>query len=436
MATIPASAVNAYREALGAVSVQARSRARALVRAWCAAHPGDVAGAREYARAAVAEIVARYGDAAAEAACAVYDELAAQSGSEVPAAEIDNEPDEDQIERVARYQAGKLAGGDAEGFAESMASYAAYAARSAAQATVEANCRRDNVRYARVPGGSETCPWCTMLASRGFAYWSREAAGHASHRNCDCVVVPGFDGMDEVEGYDTSELLERYLRYAEEGRIGTPGTAGRGTAGRISYDEAVALVDGARSMDELREACAELSRAMQDGRLPAGNVVSALRSRVAGRRKELGRSAPDPTQAYAWAEERAGRPVGRKATLEVLSGRGESSVGAMRYASTRSEHVTITKNQLGKKFGKHAREWGINFDDPDGLDHFTGIIDAIINEADDIGRGEWRGQPGPCTFYRRGDDLVIVNARNSFVTVMKGGAWNVRYQRAIGRIGD
>lgn len=211
MATIPASAVNAYREALGAVSVQARSRARALVRAWCAAHPGDVAGAREYARAAVAEVVARYGDAAAEAACAVYDELAAQSGSEVPAAEIDNEPDEDQIERVARYQAGKLAGGDAEGFAESMASYAAYAARSAAQATVEANCRRDNVRYARVPSGSETCPWCTMLASRGFAYWSREAAGHASHRNCDCVVVPGFEGMDEVEGYDPDALYSDYL---------------------------------------------------------------------------------------------------------------------------------------------------------------------------------------------------------------------------------
>ena len=143
-------------------------------------------------------------------------------------------------------------------------------------------------------------------------------------------------------------------------------------------------------------------------------------------------------EARSRVEEGGGRPDEREISREierVLAERDRRSVGADRYNPTRSENVTVTKKQLGRKFGKHAPEWGIDFKEPDGLDRFCEIIDSIINEADDIAQGEWRGQTGPCSFFRKGDDLVIVNSAREFVTVMKGGASNVRYQRAIGRIG-
>ena len=57
------------------------------------------------------------------------------------------------------------------------------------------------VRFARIPTGATTCPYCCMLASRGFAYSSELSALNANHRHCDCRIVEGFEGMT-VEGYD------------------------------------------------------------------------------------------------------------------------------------------------------------------------------------------------------------------------------------------
>lgn len=63
-------------------------------------------------------------------------------------------------------------------------------------------------RFARVPSGRETCGFCTMLASRGFVYRSAEKAS-AFHRYCDCVLVPGYPGI-EVAGYDPDGLYQEY----------------------------------------------------------------------------------------------------------------------------------------------------------------------------------------------------------------------------------
>lgn len=75
------------------------------------------------------------------------------------------------------------------------------------------NARRDPAkpRFARIPTGLETCPFCIMLASRGFVYVSAETAGANDHwhPNCDCRIVPGFNGM-EVEGYDPDGMYERW----------------------------------------------------------------------------------------------------------------------------------------------------------------------------------------------------------------------------------
>ena len=75
--------------------------------------------------------------------------------------------------------------------------------------------RGKHLKYARVPCGRETCVFCFMLASRGFAYWSRSSAGEFDHyhSDCRCRIVPGFDDIDpdsQVEGYEPSKLYSQY----------------------------------------------------------------------------------------------------------------------------------------------------------------------------------------------------------------------------------
>lgn len=69
------------------------------------------------------------------------------------------------------------------------------------------------MNYARVPSGSETCGFCLMLASFGYAYHTREAASHA-HPNCDCRVVPEV-GDGSIDGYDPSGMYGRYQECLE-----------------------------------------------------------------------------------------------------------------------------------------------------------------------------------------------------------------------------
>lgn len=84
---------------------------------------------------------------------------------------------------------------------------------------MERNAERHGLKYARVPRGETTCEFCTMLASRGFVYNSRESAsGHsigregfpidAVHDDCDCEIVCEKD--EEIEDYDPGFYYEEY----------------------------------------------------------------------------------------------------------------------------------------------------------------------------------------------------------------------------------
>lgn len=83
-----------------------------------------------------------------------------------------------------------------------------YEAKRASEHCISYNCGRDPLKpkYARVPSGAETCPFCLMIASFGFHY--SKDTGH-NHPNCDCRAVPGFDGMT-VGGYDPEGMYRRY----------------------------------------------------------------------------------------------------------------------------------------------------------------------------------------------------------------------------------
>lgn len=95
-----------------------------------------------------------------------------------------------------------------------------YEAKRAAGQTMFSNGVDDpqKPRFARVPTGAETCPFCIMLASRGFVYRSEKSAGKLDHYhpNCDCRVVPRF-GSATFEGYDPDDYLREYERLIDEG---------------------------------------------------------------------------------------------------------------------------------------------------------------------------------------------------------------------------
>ena len=106
-----------------------------------------------------------------------------------------------------------------------LAEYVGYGVKDAAGSTVFGNGRRDprRTKFARVPRGSKSypngCPFCQMLASRGFVYRSKLTAGGIDpdhyHDNCQCMVVPGWKGAS-VEGYNPRDYDAGYQEYLDQ----------------------------------------------------------------------------------------------------------------------------------------------------------------------------------------------------------------------------
>lgn len=162
-----------------------------------------------------------YGERVASATCDMVDETLALAGMQgVQAVMPSGIFSRDEVERIARYQVGKVVRGDAEGFAEQVAADAAglvyqtnirtalYQAgrgvngnrvslRTTGQSATVAYAKPRSeyeVRWQRIPQGAETCDFCLMLASRGAVYLSEQSAqgGGADdpeHVHRGCVVA-------------------------------------------------------------------------------------------------------------------------------------------------------------------------------------------------------------------------------------------------------
>lgn len=177
----------------------------------------------DYAETVLEQAFREYGGAAEALACAKYDETAAALGIDVEPARPDGEAPEGQEDpsKIVWYHEWKAHDGEYGAFISAIASAAADHARfSAARTTIRNSEREDDfskgMRFARVPTGRETCGFCLVLASRGFAYTSREAAGAGGvtgfnrfHFHCDCRVVAG-DERAQVPGYDPGWYLKVY----------------------------------------------------------------------------------------------------------------------------------------------------------------------------------------------------------------------------------
>lgn len=91
----------------------------------------------------------------------------------------------------------------------------------------------------------------------------------------------------------------------------------------------------------------------------------------------------------------------------------------------------IRDSQFGKKAKAHMVDFGLDVKNPSDRILFERTILDIVNNCDEIIRGiEWRGQKDLLTGYLKGEDVVLVNNNDEFVTVLKGGVENARVKNA------
>lgn len=156
-------------------------------------------------------IATKYGETAAAAAAQFYDEIAnewcdAVLPSAVPA-------------RTATYGevAGAFNGSATTDNAKLMADAIGRLVKMAGVDTTLQNALRDGAEWAWIPRG-DTCPYCLMLASRGWQNASDKAIrnGHAEHihANCDCTYAVRFKPDQDVKGYEP-DLYKRIYDNAE-----------------------------------------------------------------------------------------------------------------------------------------------------------------------------------------------------------------------------
>lgn len=143
-------------------------------------------------------LATRYGEAAATAACDMYDAVAAVSRVSVPAAI--------PAETATYGDMAKAINGAIKQAAEGQVpQIVGRKVKQAGADTTLKNAIRDGAEFAWIPHG-DTCAFCITLASRGWQTASEKALkeGHAEHihSNCDCEYAVRFSDRDGVRGYN------------------------------------------------------------------------------------------------------------------------------------------------------------------------------------------------------------------------------------------
>ena len=167
-------------------------------------------------------LVGTYGDLVATAAMEWYDEERAKVKGLPPyEATSDVYPTIDaQATASTRYATGHLYTNNPHQALAVLEGTVHRLIKDAGRDVIARNVKLDpaHPRYARVPRGAKTCAWCSILASRGWVYVSKESANlHGKgHDHCDCELVPSWKSSEAyMEGYDPDAL---YAQYGESRR--------------------------------------------------------------------------------------------------------------------------------------------------------------------------------------------------------------------------
>lgn len=163
-------------------------------------------------------ISTKYGEASAALSAEMYDAIAELSGAVVPSAlpaETASYPE------VAKTINGILKKSQNENM---LAQGVGRLVKMAGTDTILSNAYRDRPRgkgskkkhsgaqVAWIPSG-DTCPFCIMLASKGWqnqTVWGANNHSEHIHANCDCTYAVRFNNDLNVEGYDPDEMRKEY----------------------------------------------------------------------------------------------------------------------------------------------------------------------------------------------------------------------------------
>lgn len=163
-------------------------------------------------------ISTKYGEASATLSAEMYDALAELSGVRVPSA-IPAETA--SYQEVAKTVNGIIKKSSNENM---LADGIGRLVKMAGTDTILSNAHRDRpkgrgskrkhsgAQVAWIPHG-DTCPFCLMLASRGWVYQTQWGANNHSehiHANCDCTYAVRFNNNLSFDGYDPDEYKAIY----------------------------------------------------------------------------------------------------------------------------------------------------------------------------------------------------------------------------------
>lgn len=211
------SRIEEYGAGLNALVEQAQADIKAVYDAFYPLRDAELM--RDAMIDAVQAASDKYGDMAATLGAELFEELGEEEAGGAFDALLSDTVDRAQLESSVRYSARHLFGGEWAVFLDYLNGALDKAVKQPARDTVMDNAARhaaSGVRFARIPKGP-TCPFCTMLASRGFVYRTEASAGelHKFHPSCDCQIVPSWEKSPRVEGYDPDGMYRRYRLCAE-----------------------------------------------------------------------------------------------------------------------------------------------------------------------------------------------------------------------------
>ncbi|ARO11710.1 hypothetical protein BMR99_03490 [Propionibacterium freudenreichii] len=203
--------LNHFHEANDAIQ---RRAINDLNKFWARLAKSDPKAVRAAMDLFVPQLIASYGELAAEAAARWYEELRPADKKNFQA-ELADPVSDDIIEADVAEALGASGAWDTEAVQGSLADAIRRQVFYMARATVARNIAHDpkRPRFARVPRGAVTCAFCTMLASRGWVYYTAKTAGITRpwHRKCDCQIVPEWKrGNIHFAGYDPDKMFEQY----------------------------------------------------------------------------------------------------------------------------------------------------------------------------------------------------------------------------------
>ena len=225
--------------------------------------------------------------------------------------------------------------------------------------------------------------------------------------NCKHTIFPIILGVS-AQALD-SDTLKRYRDLSTEQM-----TIGGKTMSRYEWSQEQRRVETAVRMQKDVATLAKASGDMKAVRAAQANIDKLMDyydkiSEESGIKQEYGRMAVQPHTM-------------RTQRLQPISSGGTINLHGMIVSSAR----------LGKKGGKHMAEWGLSPSSTEDRQKFLQISDEIRMNADEVRRVQWLfdENTGKRTVevnaYIRGNDVVLVDDDNNFITTMKGGAQNSR----------